>query len=184
MLTWLKRNKLGGWIIKKYFSSPLPPYSTLEIAQEFLDVANSIGKKISPQCLSKLMYIAHGYCLVNFHKPLINESISAFPYGPSIYNVYRATKDYRKGPIEKSLTLERNKDIEMDLKNLIKKVYFHYGHLNSLALAKITNAPNSAWFKAYTTTSGDRKISNDLIAESFKDQAIYPPYKDLTETYE
>lgn len=69
-------------------------YPATQIADAFIIKAKEEGREISNLKLQKLLFIANGIHLVTSKdkKPLINEPIEAWPYGPVISIVYHNFK--------------------------------------------------------------------------------------------
>jgi uncharacterized phage-associated protein len=65
-------------------------HNPIAIANYFIELA----KFITPMKLQKLVYFAHGWCLALADKPLINEKIEAWQYGPVVSSLYREFKKY------------------------------------------------------------------------------------------
>jgi uncharacterized phage-associated protein len=60
------------------------PYPAAAIANEFIKVAKRNGVLLTPMKLQKLVYFAHGWYLALLGKPLINEPVEAWKFGPVI----------------------------------------------------------------------------------------------------
>ena len=58
--------------------------SSRTVAHEFLRLAREDGKSLWPMQVLKLAYIAHGWMLALYHRPLIGDGIEAWTYGPII----------------------------------------------------------------------------------------------------
>lgn len=59
-------------------------YSPVQIANKFITLGNQHHNPLTHMQLQKLTYIAHGYYLALTGKPLLNECVSAWKYGPVI----------------------------------------------------------------------------------------------------
>src|SRR4051812_39910789 len=75
------------------------PYPAAAIANEFLRLAKEDKAQISPLKLQKLVYFAHGWYLALAGKPLIEERVQAWQFGPVIPTLYREFKRYGNSPI-------------------------------------------------------------------------------------
>ena len=67
------------------------PRNALEIADEF--IRRSGNTKTNMQ-IQKMVYIAHGYMLGAYGRPLISENVEAWKWGPVIPSLYRRFKKY------------------------------------------------------------------------------------------
>ncbi len=74
-------------------------YSSAEIANYFLDLADKQGETITPLKLQKLLYCAHGWHLAVYGKPLLREAIEAWKWGPVISSIYHEFKGFKGKPI-------------------------------------------------------------------------------------
>ncbi|MCZ5581375.1 DUF4065 domain-containing protein [Escherichia coli] len=74
-------------------------YSPVQIANKFITLGNQHHNPLTHMQLQKLTYIAHGYYLALTGKPLLNECVSAWKYGPVIPGMYDAFKDYGNKPV-------------------------------------------------------------------------------------
>lgn len=69
-------------------------HNPLAIANYFIELAKNDDNLVSPMKLQKLVYFAHGWCLALADKPLINEKVEAWQYGPVVGSLYREFKKY------------------------------------------------------------------------------------------
>src|SRR5205823_13456997 len=153
-----------------HFVNIAMPYPALAIANEFIKTATEKGKQLTPMELLKLVYFAHGWCLAISGKPLINEPIQAWRFGPVIPRIYHAFKRYGSGPItayattdpfdspiwglqEQSIKMIHEYSIddgadqsENELtKRLVRKIREQYGQFNAIQLSNLTHDPDSPW---------------------------------------
>src|SRR5262245_11323328 len=75
------------------------PYNAKAIANEILDLAAADGKPLSQMKLQKLVYYAHGWNWALMDKPLLDEQIQAWNFGPVIRTLYRAFRRFGAGDI-------------------------------------------------------------------------------------
>lgn len=76
-----------------------PPYSTLAVANYFVQKGHDESLPVDPMKLQKLIYFAHGWHLAVTGEPLIDETVEAWQYGPVIPTVYHTFKRYGRYPI-------------------------------------------------------------------------------------
>lgn len=138
--------------------------SALTIAQKFLDLASEQGRTLTPMQLLKLVYIAHGWMLGLYDRPLIKENVEAWPYGPVIPELYHAVKKYRDKPVQK---IQRRTQESLDAQEaaLIIDVYSKYGSFSGIELSSMTHAKGTPWHKTFDQSG---VISNDLIQSHYK----------------
>lgn len=124
-------------------------YSSLYIANKFIEVAKESDKYLTPMQLIKLVYIAHGWSMALNDKELVAEDVIAWKYGPVIPNLYREIKSYRSNNITKKINTSDNLDIKSDDVDLIREVYRKYGKFNGLELSAITHKKGTPWSKTW-----------------------------------
>lgn len=73
----------------------------LDVAQSILYIAHQAGDNITNLKLQKLLYYAQAWYLVNFDKPLFEDNIEAWQYGPVVREVYITFNKYQNKPISK-----------------------------------------------------------------------------------
>ena len=140
-------------------------YNPLDIAQKFVDIASSQGKKLTPMQVLKLTYIAHGWMLAVYKKPLIKERIEAWRYGPVIPSLYRAIKHYRDAPVEVIIT-NRSNTIRQEDEEFISRVYEGYKEYDGMTLSAITHEEGSAWYEA--KNKGQNYLSDEDTQKYYK----------------
>lgn len=142
-------------------------YSCFDISKEFLALAKEEGLTIAPMKLLKLVYIAHGYHLGFKKKPLINNPIQAWKYGPVIPELYHTTKKFGRYPVDPDLIeMFFTKELTEEDKHFLKLVWNAYKHLNGLQLSTLTHAKDTPWEKTYDGVH-NKLIPNNLIEEYY-----------------
>lgn len=140
-------------------------YKSTCIAKAFLDRATRENKTFTPMQLIKLVYLAHGWMLALYNRPLTDETIEAWQYGPVIPDLYHAIKQYRGNPVQ---TIDcEDAILDDDASDVIDQVYQQYGHLNGIKLSMVTHEKNSPWEK--TWNNNKVIISNDLITDYYQE---------------
>src|SRR6478736_558945 len=123
----------------------------LSIANYFVNKSMSDGSELTPMKLVKLVYISHGWYLGINDKPLLNESIEAWKYGPVVPSIYHNFKQYNNSQIT-SLECEFGsfnnscpiiEDTETSA--FLDKIWEVYRGYSGLQLSTITHQDNTPW---------------------------------------
>jgi len=136
----------------------------LDVAFYFLYKANQDGDTITNLKMQKLLYYAQAWYLVNFNKPLFEEPIEAWPYGPVISKVYHQFKKFRNKPIEyKATGKEKEKFTDKKL-DYLDQFYNKFIEYSAHTLARATH--NEVWREAHD--EGEQFIDNEIIKKFYK----------------
>lgn len=138
-------------------------YSAIAVANAFIRKAKEKDiKDITPMKLQKLVFYAHAWSLVMSNKPLVNDKVFAWTYGPVFESIYHEFKGYGSTNITKPGTeLLLNDNVNSILKakyvapdipdndelteSIIDGVLDAYGDQSAIALSNLTHRPGSAW---------------------------------------
>jgi uncharacterized phage-associated protein len=141
------------------------PYPAVAIANEFIRLAQNAGRPLTPMKIQRLVYFAHGWYLGLTGRPLINEPVEAWKFGPVIPSLYRKLKRYNGefvthpitdediwgdsfGPYETNeFSIDDGPDPEENTlaKKFVKKVWDVYGSFSAVQLSNLTHAKDSPW---------------------------------------
>ena len=164
-------------------------YSAIQVANYFISRSLGEGVPLTPLKLQKLVYFAHGWCLVAYNKPLIDEYVQAWRFGPVISSLYHQFKEYGNQPIGSlgQVTIFDNHSyydstpvINLSDKKTIKLLGFVwrvYGSIDATKLVALTHAKEGPWDEVVTETEKklgfllqSKEIENEIIKEHFKKQ--------------
>ena len=140
------------------------PFSSVSVANEFLKVAQSEGKPLTQMQLQKLVFFAHGWYLALTDRPLIDEQVEAWRFGPVIRSLYAKFREYGSSPIRRlycpmtyeeaddGLVLiedtpplvEGNDEAEF-ARQVIARVWEVYGGYTAYQLSNMTHQPGTPW---------------------------------------
>lgn len=156
------------------------PYTAASVANAFLSRAFRDKKRVSPMKIQKLLYIAHGYALVECKEPMLDEVFEAWKFGPVLSSLYHECKNYGAGQITQYL-----KDIDPEtgetspaplpdddnLTDIIDFVWRTYGGDSAISLSDWTHVKGGPWDQV--TQGGTRifrhqDVPNKLIKEYFE----------------
>jgi uncharacterized phage-associated protein len=108
--------------------------SALTVAHRILELADEAGATITPMQLLKLVYISHGWMLGLYGKPLIDDEIQAWKYGPVIPKLYNAVRQFRDAPVVGRLSSSADQFLTKDQEAVVSETFEGYGHLNGPCL--------------------------------------------------
>lgn len=140
------------------------------VANRFLDLAAKKGDTLTPMQLIKLVYIAHGWMLGLYGRPLIGDDVEAWQYGPVIPRLYSAVRQFRSQPVEGPIRAD-NEKLTATEESIIDQVYEIYGGLTGPQLSRMTHAKGTPWQVTYKPGEFGLDISNDVIEEHYRQRA-------------
>ena len=126
-------------------------YSFKAVANYFLDKGDKDGIEISPMKLIKLVYIAHGWFLALKDKPLLEDYVHAWDYGPVIPDLYHEFKEYGSKPIYTRAIALKNDSVykpnvsDKQDKRFLNSVWKAYKRFDALKLSAMTHVEGSPW---------------------------------------
>jgi len=160
------------------------PFSAAAVANEFLHLAYRDKETITPLKMQKLVYFAHGWHLAITGKPLLQEPIQAWQYGPVISSLYQQFKECGSSPITfpaSILTQGSYLPAELDregnpadvamARQIIERVWKQYHRYSASALTTFTHSDDTPWALVPTKDLPEQIIPNDSIRNYFARQA-------------
>ena len=137
------------------------------VANRLLELAAECGRALTPMQLLKLVYIAHGWMLGLYGRPLIRDEVQAWQYGPVIPTLYNAIRNFRSSPVQGPLQTRSGEALGEQERDLVKQVFNVYGALTGPALSRLTHAQGTPWKAVWQPDCFGISISNDLIADHY-----------------
>lgn len=150
---------------------------SLAVAQCIVDKSEA---PITPMKLLKLVYIAHGYMLGMDGRPLLDEQVQAWKFGPVVASVYQAVRDYRSSPVTKVAGAGEWAGL-LTIRELmiISIVLDKYGRVDAVALSGATHKPGTPWSTTWSMRQQNTEISNDLITHFYRNMMGEPVHSAL-----
>lgn len=140
---------------------------TITVANRFLELARERGDTLTPMQLLKLVYIAHGWMLGLYGRPLIRDEVQAWQYGPVVPRLYNAVRKFRSLPVEGPLSSRQAEPLDRHEDSIIEQVYRIYGQMSGPALSRLTHAVGTPWAKTFRDGEFGVVIPNDIIEDHY-----------------
>ncbi|MCA0449322.1 MAG: DUF4065 domain-containing protein [Proteobacteria bacterium] len=141
-------------------------YDSRTIANRFLELASTSNDTLTSMQLLKLVYMAHGWMLGLYHRPLIKDEVQAWQYGPVIPRLYNAIRHFKGSAVSGPIKSDKEA-LDEFAQNIIEQVYERYGRLSGPALSRLTHAADSPWEVVYEPGSFGLVIPDDLIEDYY-----------------
>ena len=144
------------------------------VANSLIEKSIEAGSHLTPLEIIKLVYFCHGWMLGLYRRPLIEQNVQAWRYGPVVADVYRSLKKHGGDPVADPIqfggpTLQKAFDeFESDL---IRQVYDVYGDLGGITLSRLTHAPGTPWHTVWRNEGKNSTIPNALIQDHYAAKA-------------
>lgn len=145
--------------------------SSITVANRFLELANAKGDALTPMQLLKLVYIAHGWMLGLYGRPLIGDDVEAWQYGPVIPRLYASIRHYRSNPVTNLIRGRHSDNLDDMETDIVDQVYNLYGAKSGPALSRLTHQPGSPWHSVYRHGYNGIVIPMDLIEDHYAELA-------------
>ena len=156
------------------------PHDARDIANYFLDLADSRNVPITNMSLLKLIYFAHGWHLARFGRPLVKNHFEAWQHGPVVRAVYECFECNAGKPIRDRatrfdpLTASCTKAVyKLDLaeEDFLRQIFDAYAHLHAFRLSDLTPEPGSPWDELWnesgSSTSPGMRLTDESIRAHF-----------------
>lgn len=143
-------------------------HDSITLANRFLDLAEAHGRALTPMQLLKLVYIAHGWSLGLYGRPLTQDAVEAWQYGPVIPRLYNAVRSFKSSPVRKPLPAPcTNEPLSPREISTIDQVYEIYGGQSGPALSRLTHAKGTPWDITYVPGEFGLEIPSDIIQDHY-----------------
>lgn len=144
-------------------------YSAGTIANYFLRKSFNANTPITHLKLQKLVFFAHAWYLTLYAKPLLDEVVEAWPFGPVICSLYHRYKIYGREPIDALMPeKEANQSIDEETQRFLDKIWEVYNPKTPLELANMTHTTDGPWHQVWTQRRlKGAEIPNETIKTYF-----------------
>lgn len=146
-------------------------YSATTIANYFIKKSSEEDQELTLMKLSKLVYIAHGWNLASFDKPLVSEPVQAWKFGPVIESIYQEFKRFGNTPIDMMAIAPEIPHEDTQTKELLNQVWETNKKHTAIRLSNWTHIHGSPWEQIWDKTGRTRNqiIPNEIIKEYFSE---------------
>ncbi len=139
-------------------------YSPKSIANYFIELAKARGERLTPMKLQKLVYYAIGWYAGYTGRPLVDEPVEAWQYGPVIPSLYHEFKKFGSGQIlEKATDIDDNFELyevtppeDPNVRKFLDNIWTSYGHFTAIKLSDMTHAAQGPWDLTWSESLGVR----------------------------
>ncbi len=151
-------------------------YPAKAIANYFIHKAIKEGdNSLTLMKLLKLLYISQGWCLAILNKPLFDEEIQAWKYGPVIPSIYQELKHHSLKPINSVIEEFSFDEIgrvkinrfearySKEIRDLLDRIWETHRQVTGIQLSNWSHDPDGPWYGARKKHHGNLSFNNVCI---------------------
>ncbi|MBK3745655.1 SocA family protein [Paraburkholderia aspalathi] len=146
--------------------------SSKTVANKFLHLAREKNDSLTPMQVLKLVYIAHGWMLGLYGRPLIDDEVQAWQYGPVIPTLYNSLRGYKGSPVTRDIPTLWSDALDRQQDDIVRQVYQMYGNRSGADLSRLTHAQGTPWCVTYEPGVFGSVIPTDLIEDHYHRLAV------------
>lgn len=148
----------------------------IDVANFFVNLGTQLkDDNMTNMKVNKLLYFAQGYCMKRTGKPLFEEDLEAWPYGPVEPGVYRAFKKYQSSAISDVSGNYSDEIFSDEIYALLLDIYNEYGKYTTSYLVDISHKSGSPWERTQCGVI-DKKMIKDYFATAAELPTFHPTY--------
>lgn len=144
------------------------------VANELIRRAHDAGRDITPMQVLKLAYYCHAWMLGLYHRPLLEQPIEAWRYGPIVPELYRSLRRYGGEPVRRPIDLESagvtERPYDPSEVNIINQVSEKYGPVSGNDLSAMAHAIGTPWHQVWSKHRRDVVIPDPIIEDYYAQQ--------------
>lgn len=154
-----------------------------DVAAFFIDLAQKqnaagAGDLMTNLRLQKLLYFAQGWHLARYGKPLFDDNLCAWQYGPVVPSIYHKYKSCGNSGITEKHSLLSSAFTQQEY-DLLLDVASEYDTLSTAELVRRSHASNAPWASTQQSTT----IPQNEIHAYFAGQHPLLSFDDLLDGY-
>lgn len=142
--------------------------SALTAANRILEIAKQKGMTLTPLQLMKLTYMSQGWMLALKGRPLFDDDIEAWKYGPVIPTLYQRTKQFGSSVITEQLPAPTGDKLDPEADEILNAVVENYGRFSGAALSNLTHRKGSPWSQVWEEGVTHIEIPTNLIRSHYE----------------
>ena len=139
-----------------------------DIAAYIIELSDAIGEPITNMKLQKLIYYTYAWYAVEKKKPLFEEKISAWKYGPVVSAVYETYASCGADVISEVIDGD-SEAVDTFTKSLIEDIFNIYGSKTAIELAGLSHS-EAPWREVYDPDERDATISFESTLEYYTEK--------------
>lgn len=136
-----------------------------EIVNWFIGYSAQQNCSLSIMTLLKLANISHGWFLALYDRPLFNNSIEAWKYGPVVPDIYFSFRNQGSTPTN-TVTIQTEL-IDDEINDFLVQIYNIYGSMSPFQLSDLTHVAGGPWDIIKRLGGFYSVIPNDLIKQHY-----------------
>lgn len=137
-------------------------YDARTVANWFIARTRQDGQVLTIMAILKLIYIAHGWHLEIYGRPLFNNRIEAWKFGPVVRDVYGSFRKQGERVVKKVRVWGVCKISERQAK-FLEGVFEIYGNMGAKKLSSLTHVSGGPWDIVTRAYGHYAMIPDDLI---------------------
>lgn len=114
------------------------------VANELISMGLADGNPLTPMQIIKLTYLCQAWMLGIFGKPMFEQKVEAWEYGPVIADVYHGVKHFVNQPVDETMRARPAKFSDPQA-HILNEVYQVYGKRSGGALSWRTHQEGTPW---------------------------------------
>lgn len=144
-------------------------YSSLSVANAFIELARDEGKALTNMQLQKLVFFSHGYVLAFLDKQLTSDPVKAWTFGPVYPVLYNSLRHYGREQVLETLPLPEIDNIPKESQEMqvIKSVWNAYKFHKASQLVDISHNIGSPWDQIWRNNKF-QDIPDSITKEYYK----------------
>lgn len=144
----------------------------IDVANFFIDLySGALGNDLTNLKLNKLLYYSQAIHLAMYDKPLFEDDIVAWQYGPVVKDVYVSFAPNQGNVISDSLSPDYRDEMTPGEINFLLDIGKNYGDISTRVLVDMTHVKGGPWFQCYNGLP-KTVIPQDLIRDYTKEHEL------------